>query len=335
MLRWINIFSSKFLARVYWLRLVLSSISSRSAISPGSCTRCAVEYTIVRPWSACSTGAGSVSVQLPAFYNNILGTKFKIIMGYKSSEELNLALDRDEVQARSFGYSSIVSQHPDWLKTGKVRFIAQIGSKRLHDLPDNPLQVPVQRLCSPLPEPHARTSGPAGRRPARPAMRPAQSCRLRQRGFFYALRFGRAKRADFALQLRCRGAEHERGEAREQRRRRHDRDDRGDAADELRAERQFRAGDPRAQHRLADHRLVVDEEHPLGLEARPRRLRHPERALQVLGPGRPAQADLRPGAPLSMSMEPPGLALHRWMPASGLVTHVSYIGEFGGARPSR
>jgi len=32
-----------------------------------------------------------------------------------------------------------VSQHPDWLKTNKVRFIAQIGSKRLHDLPDVPL----------------------------------------------------------------------------------------------------------------------------------------------------------------------------------------------------
>ena len=86
-----------------------------------------------------STGAGSGLTLLPLAMNRVLGTKFKIIMGYKSSEELNLALDRGEVQARSFGYSSIVSQHPDWLKTRKVRFIAQIGTKRLHDLPDVPL----------------------------------------------------------------------------------------------------------------------------------------------------------------------------------------------------
>ena len=86
-----------------------------------------------------STGAGSGLTLLPLAMNRVLGTKFKIIMGYKSSEELNLALDRGEVQARTFGYSSIVSQHPDWLKTNKVRFIAQIGSKRLHDLPDVPL----------------------------------------------------------------------------------------------------------------------------------------------------------------------------------------------------
>jgi tripartite-type tricarboxylate transporter receptor subunit TctC len=86
-----------------------------------------------------STGAGSGLTLLPLAMNRVLRTKFKIIMGYKSSEELNLALDRGEVQARSFGYSSIVSQHPDWLKTGKVRFLAQIGTKRLHDLPDVPL----------------------------------------------------------------------------------------------------------------------------------------------------------------------------------------------------
>lgn len=56
-----------------------------------------------------------------------------------------------------------------------------------------------------------------------------------------------------------------------------------------------------------------------------------------IAPGTAHQAalDLRPGAPLSMSLEPPGLALHRWMPAGGLVTHLSYVGEFGGARPFR
>jgi len=98
-----------------------------------------IEDAIKKEVNLGSTGAGSGLTLLPLAMNRVLGTKFKIIMGYKSSEELNLALDRGEVQARSFGYSSIVSQHPDWLKTRKVRFIAQIGTKRLHDLPDVPL----------------------------------------------------------------------------------------------------------------------------------------------------------------------------------------------------
>lgn len=48
-----------------------------------------------------------------------------------------------------------------------------------------------------------------------------------------------------------------------------------------------------------------------------------------------ATLDLRPGAALSMTMDPPGLALHQWLPGTGLVTHVSYIGDYEGPRPFR
>jgi len=41
-----------------------------------------------------------------------------------------------------------------------------------------------------------------------------------------------------------------------------------------------------------------------------------------------ATLDLRPGVGFSMTMEPPGLALHQWLPRTGLVTHVSYIGDY-------
>jgi tripartite-type tricarboxylate transporter receptor subunit TctC len=83
-----------------------------------------------------STGAGSGLTLLPLAMNRVLGTKFKIVIGYKSSEELNLALDRGEVQARAFSFSSVTAQHPDWLTGKKMNFIAQIGTRRLHELPD-------------------------------------------------------------------------------------------------------------------------------------------------------------------------------------------------------
>jgi Icc protein len=48
-----------------------------------------------------------------------------------------------------------------------------------------------------------------------------------------------------------------------------------------------------------------------------------------------ATLDLHDGAPLTMMMEPPAIALHQWRPHTGLVTHVSYVGDFDGPTPFR
>jgi len=85
------------------------------------------------------TGAGSGIVIIPTLMNSLLGTRFKIVTGYRTSEEVNLGLQRGEVQARAFGFGSITSQHPDWLTEKKVVFLAQAGARREKLLPDVPL----------------------------------------------------------------------------------------------------------------------------------------------------------------------------------------------------
>jgi tripartite-type tricarboxylate transporter receptor subunit TctC len=62
-----------------------------------------------------------------------------MVIGYKTSEDINLALERGEVQARAFGINSIMAQHPDWLTGHKVAFLVQAGVKRDKELPDVPL----------------------------------------------------------------------------------------------------------------------------------------------------------------------------------------------------
>ncbi|HWK47939.1 MAG TPA: phosphodiesterase [Stellaceae bacterium] len=42
---------------------------------------------------------------------------------------------------------------------------------------------------------------------------------------------------------------------------------------------------------------------------------------------------LRPDAPSASYLEPPGCLLHQWSEATGLVTHLSYIGSFAGPFP--
>jgi tripartite-type tricarboxylate transporter receptor subunit TctC len=85
------------------------------------------------------TGAGSGIVIIPRLMNALLGTRFKIVTGYKSSEDINIALQRGEVEARAFSLSSITAQRGDWLSDKKIRILAQVGARRAHEVPDVPL----------------------------------------------------------------------------------------------------------------------------------------------------------------------------------------------------
>ena len=63
-----------------------------------------------------TTGAGSASVQFPAFYNNVLGTKFKIVFGYPGGQVINLAMERGEVEGRGTNpYSGWMASKPTWI----------------------------------------------------------------------------------------------------------------------------------------------------------------------------------------------------------------------------
>jgi tripartite-type tricarboxylate transporter receptor subunit TctC len=91
------------------------------------------------------TGAGSGLVILPRAMNALLGTKFKIVSGYKSSEDINIALQRGEVEARAFSLVSITAQRGDWLRDKKITILAQVGAKRAHEIPDVPLVTELAR----------------------------------------------------------------------------------------------------------------------------------------------------------------------------------------------
>jgi tripartite-type tricarboxylate transporter receptor subunit TctC len=60
------------------------------------------------------TGAGSTVSIYPTVMNNVLGTKFKLIMGYKGSAEAQLAVERGEVEGHSTSWTAVKVNHPDW-----------------------------------------------------------------------------------------------------------------------------------------------------------------------------------------------------------------------------
>ncbi len=88
----------------------------------------------------------NTSAQYPQVMNSLLGTKFKIIMGYPGGNEINLAMETGEVAGRgSNNWTSWKSTKPDWIRDKKINIIAQIGLTKAADLPDVPLLIDLAK----------------------------------------------------------------------------------------------------------------------------------------------------------------------------------------------
>jgi exonuclease SbcD len=84
------------------------------------------------------TGAGSAVSVYPTVLNNVVGTKFKLVMGYRGSAEAMLAVERGEAEGHCTGWDTLKSAHPDWVANGSARVIAQFAATRHPELPDIP-----------------------------------------------------------------------------------------------------------------------------------------------------------------------------------------------------
>jgi tripartite-type tricarboxylate transporter receptor subunit TctC len=91
------------------------------------------------------TGAGSTVSVYPTVMNNVFGTKFKLIMGYRGSNEAMLAVERGEVEGHSTSWTAVKVAHPTWLPEKQISIIVQFALKRHAELPDVPTVVELAR----------------------------------------------------------------------------------------------------------------------------------------------------------------------------------------------
>ncbi len=76
----------------------------------------------------------------PTILNRLIGTRFKVIVGYKSSTDVDLAMERGEVQGKVWTWGSLKSGNTaGWVEEKKVSLLAQFGLQKARDLPDLPL----------------------------------------------------------------------------------------------------------------------------------------------------------------------------------------------------
>jgi tripartite-type tricarboxylate transporter receptor subunit TctC len=86
------------------------------------------------------TGVGTESVTVPYILRNILGFKYKVIAGYPGGSEMNLAMQRGEVDGRgTFSWTSLKPNYKQWSESGEVIVLYQMGLRKHPDIPNVPL----------------------------------------------------------------------------------------------------------------------------------------------------------------------------------------------------
>jgi len=77
---------------------------------------------------------------MPKLVEETTGTKFDIVSGYVSGQDIDLAVERGELQCRAFTITAFFAREPfiSWRKKGFVNVLFQTGLKRQPRLKDAP-----------------------------------------------------------------------------------------------------------------------------------------------------------------------------------------------------
>ena len=86
-----------------------------------------------------ASGRGSETYMDPTIINGVLGTRFKVIVGYPGGGEIDFALERGEITGDAGPVLSVFVRKRHWVDNKQIRFLVQTGSTRDPRLPDVPL----------------------------------------------------------------------------------------------------------------------------------------------------------------------------------------------------
>jgi hypothetical protein len=101
---------------------------------------------ISRPLVFAANAPGAESDVYPNILNNLLGTKFKVVAGYPGVNDLTLAMERGEADARcGWSWGAVKAAKPDWLREKKIYIAVQFATKKHPELPDVPLATELAR----------------------------------------------------------------------------------------------------------------------------------------------------------------------------------------------
>jgi tripartite-type tricarboxylate transporter receptor subunit TctC len=87
-----------------------------------------------------TTGTSNMGYFVPKLLEETVGAKFSVVAGYQGGSEIDLAVERGEIQCRSLSTEAYFSREPfhTWRKKGFARELVQGGRVRDEKLPNAP-----------------------------------------------------------------------------------------------------------------------------------------------------------------------------------------------------
>jgi tripartite-type tricarboxylate transporter receptor subunit TctC len=91
-------------------------------------------------------GPGASQWDYPMIANAVLGTKFKVISGYGSTQQIHAAMERGELMGNGgTSYSSLATLEPQWLAQRKVNILLVWGERSLPPLAGIPRAIDLAK----------------------------------------------------------------------------------------------------------------------------------------------------------------------------------------------
>ena len=97
---------------------------------------------LTKPSTLGGEGAGADPDVFAHLYKNVFGAKAKLVTGYPGTNDVALAMERQEIDGFcGLSWSTLKSRHPEWLNNKSINIIVQAGLKKEPELPDIPFAV--------------------------------------------------------------------------------------------------------------------------------------------------------------------------------------------------
>ena len=84
-----------------------------------------------------AVGSSGITLSFPVMLNDLVGTRFKMVLGYTGSGALDLAMERGEVSGRAGSWSSMKASKPNWVANKDLNVLVYSGPQP-KDLPGVP-----------------------------------------------------------------------------------------------------------------------------------------------------------------------------------------------------
>jgi tripartite-type tricarboxylate transporter receptor subunit TctC len=87
-----------------------------------------------------ASGTSSTGYYIPKLLDEVIGTNFDVVLGYQAGQDIDLAVERNELVCRSFTLTAFFAREPftTWRKNKFVNVLMQTGRKRDKRLENTP-----------------------------------------------------------------------------------------------------------------------------------------------------------------------------------------------------